>query len=114
MKLRLAWQCCTPHDATGALYAAAEGGGAPAADMEEVDMDGVGDAWGDDDGLDLGGDVETPAIGDEDMDGLEGEEGEEEEGGWEMEVRPCPVLGPAVLRRGRGSSVLVLTSHVVL
>jgi hypothetical protein len=60
--------------------------------MEEVDMDGVGDAWGDDDGLDLGGDVETPAIGDEDMDGIEGEEGDEEEGGWEMEVRHCPSL----------------------
>lgn len=49
-------------------------------------MDGVGDAWGDDDGLDLGGDVETPAIGDEDMDGLEGDEEGNEEGGWEMEV----------------------------
>lgn len=66
--------------------AAAEGGGAPAADMEEVDMDGVGDAWGNDDGLDMGGDVETPAIDNEDMQGLDGGEEGDEEGGWEMEV----------------------------
>jgi hypothetical protein len=75
--------------------------------MEEVDMDGVGDAWGDDDGLDLGGDVETPAIGDEDMDGIEGEEGDEEEGGWEMEVRPFPSLGPYTLQRSPADHYLV-------
>lgn len=68
-----------------------ETGGAPAADMEEVDMEGVGDAWGDDEGLDLGGDVDAAEIGDEDLDGLAGEGSDEEEGGWEMEV-----LAPAV------------------
>lgn len=53
--------------------------------MEEVDMEGVGDAWGDDEGLDLGGDAEVE-IGDEDLEGgLDGED-DDDEGGWAMEV----------------------------
>lgn len=65
-------------------------GGAPAADMEGMDTDALGDAWGADDGLDLEG-VDALAT---DQDGVEvaaGEPGsDEEEGGWEMEDLELP------------------------
>ena len=59
------------------------------AELDEVDMDGVGEAWGDE--LDLG--EGGPAGDDEggEIDGFgdagAGEEGDDEEGGWEMEVQ---------------------------
>lgn len=69
--------------------AGAETGGAPAADMEELDMEeGVGDAWGADDGLDLDN-VEGLATDQDGVDEVVGDGAtDDEEGGWEMEV-PC-------------------------
>lgn len=67
----------------------AEVGGAPAADMEELDMEeGVGAAWGADDGLDLDG-VDALATDQDGVEDVVGDSGEDEEGGWEMEVRSC-------------------------
>lgn len=58
------------------------------AELDEVDMDGVGEAWGDE--LELGGDGEGEDAMEEGFGEESGEEGEEgdEEGGWDMEVNP--------------------------
>ena len=69
-------------------HTGAEVGAAPAADMEELDMEeGVAEAWGADDGLDLDGVGDVVGEGDGD---------EEEEGGWEMEARRCPRHRPTL------------------